>query len=104
MTNNYLFFLIEPILSLKAMPILSLKAFAKTAPATLCVIGACMAPLPSHASPLVNLLSFQGSTFAENCALGGCYIPPDTNGAIGTTQFLETSNGSISVYDRTTLC
>lgn len=35
-----------------------------------------------------------------NCALGGCYLPPDTMGAVGTTQFVETSNGSVTVYNK----
>jgi len=29
-------------------------------------------------------------------------IPPDTNGAVGTTQFLETTNGAYAVYDKAT--
>ena len=47
------------------------------------------------------ILGFEGTSQLDNCALGNCFRPPDTMGAIGTTQFMETSNGSITVYDRT---
>ncbi len=45
---------------------------------------------------------FEGTSQLNNCALGECFRPPDTMGAIGTMQFLETSNGSITVYNRST--
>lgn len=45
---------------------------------------------------------FEGGSQLINCALGECYRPPDTMGAVGTTQFLETNNGSIRVYDKMT--
>lgn len=43
---------------------------------------------------------FEGTSQLANCALGQCFRPPDTMGAVGTTQFLETTNGSITVYDK----
>jgi len=44
---------------------------------------------------------FQGTTQLDNCALGQCFrSPPDTMGAVGSTQFLETTTGSITVYDK----
>ncbi len=43
---------------------------------------------------------FEGGSQLINCALGECFRPPDTMGAVGTTQFLETSNGSIRIYDK----
>ena len=52
--------------------------------------------------PLVamsGLLSFDGVTGLEAC--GGC-IPPDTNGSVGGTQFMEIVNTSIQVYEKTT--
>lgn len=45
---------------------------------------------------------FEGTSQLDNCALGECFRPPDTMGAVGTTQFIETSNGSITVYDKAT--
>ena len=45
---------------------------------------------------------FEGTSQLDNCALGQCFRPPDTMGAIGTTQFLETSNGSVTAYNKAT--
>jgi hypothetical protein len=47
------------------------------------------------------LHGFEGTSQLDNCALGQCFRPPDTMGAVGTSQFLETTNGSITVYDKT---
>lgn len=65
---------------------------------------AALAPLPSGAAGLINPLGFQGTTQFDNCSLGAdqCRRPPDTMGAIGLTQYMETSNGSLTVYDRST--
>jgi hypothetical protein len=43
-------------------------------------------------------LSFDGMT-AQVC--GGC-LPPDTNGSVGGTQFVEIVNVSVQVYNKTT--
>ena len=48
----------------------------------------------------VFVRGFEGTSQLDNCALGQCFRPPDTMGAIGTTQFLETNNGSIAVFDK----
>lgn len=45
---------------------------------------------------------FEGGSQLINCALGECFRPPDTMGAVGTTQFLETANGYIRIYDKVT--
>lgn len=45
-------------------------------------------------------VTFEGTSQLDNCALGQCFRPPDTMGAVGTTQYVETNNGSITVYDR----
>jgi len=50
----------------------------------------------------VYVRGFEGTSQLDNCALGQCFRPPDTMGAIGTTQFLETNNGSIAVFDKAT--
>ena len=50
----------------------------------------------------VFVRGFEGTSQLDNCALGQCFRPPDTMGAIGTTQFLETNNGSIAVFDKVT--
>ncbi len=49
-------------------------------------------------------LSFEGVSQYDTRALnsGFSFIPPDTNGAIGATQFMETTNGGYAVFDKTT--
>ena len=43
---------------------------------------------------------FEGTSQFDNFFLDGAFRPPDTMGAIGTTHYVETTNGSITVYDR----
>ncbi|MBA3726848.1 MAG: hypothetical protein H0W86_10440 [Armatimonadetes bacterium] len=43
------------------------------------------------------LLTFEGMNQSEGC--GGC-IPPDTNGAVGPTQYVQMVNSGVSVYDK----
>ena len=50
----------------------------------------------------VFVRGFEGTSQLDNCALNQCFRPPDTMGAIGTTQFLEANNGSIAVFDKAT--
>jgi hypothetical protein len=45
---------------------------------------------------------FEGTSLLQTVALGNAFRPPDTMGAVGTTQFLESNNGSYAVYDRST--
>jgi hypothetical protein len=45
---------------------------------------------------------FEGTAQKDNFFLDGAFRPPDTMGAVGTTQFMETSNGSVAVYDKNT--
>lgn len=54
------------------------------------------------AQAATSWFGFEGGSQLINCALGECFRPPDTMGAVGTTQFLETSNGSVRVYDKMT--
>jgi hypothetical protein len=42
-----------------------------------------------------NLLNFDGVG-------ASCCVPPDTNGSVGSTQFVETTNLNYAVYDKTT--
>lgn len=62
----------------------------------LCSIS--VAPLAN--ATVLSVRGFEGTSQLDNCALGQCFRPPDTMGAVGTTQFLETSNGSVTVYDK----
>ncbi len=50
----------------------------------------------------VFVRGFEGTSQLDNCALGQCFRPPDTMGAVGTTQYLETNNGSIAVFNKAT--
>jgi hypothetical protein len=45
---------------------------------------------------------FEGTAQKDNFFLDGAFRPPDTMGAVGTTQFMETSNGSVAIYDKDT--
>lgn len=45
---------------------------------------------------------FEGTAQKDNFFLDGAFRPPDTMGAVGTTQFMETSNGSVAIYDKAT--
>lgn len=55
----------------------------------------------ASASAQANFVrGFEGTSQLDNCALNQCFRPPDTMGAVGTTQFLETSNGSVTVYNK----
>ena len=47
-------------------------------------------------------LSFEGISQYDGAAFGRNFIPPDTMGAVGKTQYLETSNGSYAVFDKAT--
>jgi hypothetical protein len=44
-----------------------------------------------------KVLSLDGMTGSQ----AGGYYPPDTNGAVGSTQFVEITNVAFSVYDKT---
>jgi hypothetical protein len=43
---------------------------------------------------------FEGTSQKDNFFLDGAFRPPDTMGAVGTTQFMEMSNGSVAYYDK----
>ncbi len=49
-------------------------------------------------------LSFKGVTQYDlrNLLGGSSFIPPDTMGAIGASQFMETSNGVYAIYNKST--
>jgi hypothetical protein len=47
-------------------------------------------------------IGFEGSTQYDNALLARNFIPPDTMGTVGQTQYVVTTNGSYSVYDKAT--
>ena len=58
--------------------------------------------LASAAAQAATVSGFKGTTQVDVCALNQCFRPPDTMGAVGTTQFLETTNGANTIYDKAT--
>ena len=66
-------------------------------PAGVTIAAGGLAPsLPSSA-----VLSFKGvSQFDLRNILGGSFIPPDTMGAVGASQFMETTNGVYAIYNK----
>jgi hypothetical protein len=55
------------------------------------------APAAPQTPPGVVIRNFEGVNQATSC--GGCY-PPDTEGAIGDLEFVETVNQHVNVYNR----
>ena len=49
-------------------------------------------------------LAFEGQSANDNRALlnGVAYVPPDTNGAVGSKQYVQTVNVTFAVYDKKT--
>lgn len=47
-------------------------------------------------------IGFEGSTQFDNALLARNFIPPDTMGTVGQSQYVVTTNGSYSVYDKST--
>lgn len=62
--------------------------------------GSTSAPISSPSAPVV--LSFEGLSDYDVRQFGVGLIPPDTMGAVGTTQFVELINGGFAVYDKAT--
>jgi hypothetical protein len=48
------------------------------------------------------LLGFEGVSQYDGASFGRNFIPPDTIGAVGRTQYLETTNGAYAVFDKAT--
>ena len=59
-----------------------------------------IAPM-SGSAPTVGL-SFEGISQYDVALVGRNFIPPDTMGAIGRSQFMETVNGGIGIFDKAT--
>lgn len=63
---------------------------------------AALAALSSAAQAQTTWWGFEGTSQKNNFFLDGAFRPPDTMGAVGTTQFMETSNGSVAIYNKST--
>lgn len=57
-------------------------------------------PVINSGSPY--LFGFEGVTQYDGAAFSRNFIPPDTMGAVGTTQYMSTSNGAYAVFDKAT--
>jgi hypothetical protein len=52
-------------------------------------------------SGVSTILNFDGQSANDNRnVLGFAFVPPDTNGAVGTTQFVQIVNVTFAVYDK----
>jgi len=50
---------------------------------------------------VTTLISFDGQSAADNRrVLGFAFVPPDTNGAVGASQFVQMVNVTIAVYNK----
>jgi len=62
-----------------------------------------VAQVPSNTPLGVHVgLNFDGITALETVASGGPFVPPDTNGAVGATQFVQWVNVTFEVLDKGT--
>ena len=78
-------------------------------PAMIAIPGDLSLDTNGAAAPLFNapsspyLMGFEGLSQYENATVGRPnFIPPDTMGAVGATQYMETANGAYAVFDKTT--
>ena len=56
----------------------------------------------SHTLNTSVISTFEGTSDYDTRALGIGLLPPDTMGAVGTTQYVQLLNGSFSVYNKAT--
>ena len=61
-----------------------------------------VATTPSGVLGVGVRLNFDGISAQDTVASGGPFVPPDTNGAVGATQFVEWVNVTFEVFDKTT--
>jgi hypothetical protein len=59
------------------------------------------APLAGPLNNVTVINSFEGQSAQDNRdVFGFAFVPPDTNGAVGATQFVQIVNVTIAVYDK----
>ena len=76
-------------------------------PATTLIPGDLSLDTNGAAKPIANAapnysLGFEGVSQYDGALFGRNFIPPDTNGAVGLTQYMEVSNGAYAVFDKYT--
>jgi len=61
------------------------------------------APFAGPLTGVTPLLNFEGQSAQDNRNLFGlAFVPPDTNGAVGATQFVQMVNVTLAVYAKST--
>jgi hypothetical protein len=61
------------------------------------------APFAGPLTGVTSLLNFDGQSAQDNRDLFGfAFVPPDTNGAVGSKQFVQMVNVTIAIYDKST--
>lgn len=61
------------------------------------------APFAGPLTGVTPVLNFDGQSAQDNRNLFGfAFVPPDTNGAVGATQFVQMVNVTLAVYDKST--
>ena len=74
---------------------------ASWVPGLLALSGLVVSAGSASAASLTKVLGFEASSGSINCGGGYvCSAPPDTMGAVGLNQYLETTNGSQAVYSK----
>jgi hypothetical protein len=59
------------------------------------------APFAGPLTGVTSFLNFDGQSAQDNRNLFGfAFVPPDTNGAVGATQFVQMVNVTVAVYDK----
>lgn len=76
-------------------------------PAMITIPGDVSLDSNGESAPVSNVsstftLGFEGISQYDGAAFGRNFIPPDTMGAVGRTQYMETSNGAYAVFDKYT--
>ncbi len=66
------------------------------------MVAAAAALTCATATHAVTFSGFEGTSLLDNAAFGEPFRPPDTMGAVGATQFMETTNGTLTVYSKAT--
>lgn len=65
--------------------------------------GVALPSMGGYSAPGVKLgISFEGVSQYDGASFGRNFIPPDTMGAVGKTQYMETTNGAYAVFDKAT--
>jgi hypothetical protein len=80
--------------------------FAVKKPSTTLIPGDLSTDTNGQSAPVSGagsfVLGFEGISQYDGASFGRNFIPPDTNGAVGQTQYFEVSNGAFAVFDKYT--